>query len=78
MNEAMMKDPKAAASEASITINAITPAFTAFPIFFPDALRIAASKGLKIIQRKTIKKITVKERVCLVKAKYIMQPVTTE
>ena len=54
-------DPKEAASEASITIKAMTPAFTDLPIFIPDGRRMAATSGLKIIHANISRYKTVRE-----------------
>ena len=48
--------PNAAAHEAFIKINAITPDFTALPIFFGDVTRMAFIKAEKIIQANGSKK----------------------
>ncbi len=48
--------PKAAAHEAFIKIKAITPDFTALPMFFGEVILIAFIKAEKIIQANGTKK----------------------
>lgn len=52
MAPAKTRSPKAAAHEAFIRINAITPLFTAFPILGPSGFRIADCKGGKMSRQK--------------------------
>lgn len=49
-------EPKTAAHAASIKIKEITPALTAFPIFFPRGSLIALMRGLNIIHANGIMK----------------------
>lgn len=70
--------PKAAANEAFIKINAITPALTALPIFCGDVTRIAFIKAAKIIHENGIKKITDHHTIFLPDDKNKMLPITKQ
>jgi hypothetical protein len=73
---AIYKAPNAAAHAAFISIKAITPALTAFPIFLPTGSFMATDKGVKIIQANGSKKTSANKRVPFRNAKYRMNATT--
>lgn len=74
---ATFQTPKAAAQEAFISIKAITPDFTAFPMFLPTGNWMAISSGVKIIKVKGTIKISADRKLPLVCATIRMAAITT-
>ena len=69
--------PNAAAQQAFNNIKAITPAFTAFPIFLPIGSFYALYKGAKIIHAKGNKKTTVNSVLSRLKEKIKIAKITS-
>ena len=74
--KANQKKPKAAAQDAFSIISAITPAFTALPMFFPMGSLIAFIKGIKIIAIKGSKNNSVTGNILFVIDKKTIAPIT--
>ena len=70
--------PNAAAQEAFIKIKAITPAFTAFPIFFGEGNRMALIKAEKIIHENGSRNIMAHHSIFLWVDKKRMPPITIQ
>lgn len=66
---ATCQTPKALAHAAFNKINAMTPAFTALPMFEPTGFCMAFNKGLKIMNAKKARKARESGRLLFAKAK---------
>ena len=75
--KANQNEPKAAAQDAFSMINAITPAFTALPMFFPMGSLMAFSKGVKIIPIKGSKNNNVISNMLFVNDIKTIAPITS-